>query len=499
MAYFLSLDQGTTSSRAVIIDECAQVKGMGQHQISQYYPQNGWVEHDPEQIWSTMLQACFDAFHQAKLRASDIAGIGITNQRETTVIWDKKNHKPIYPAIVWQDRRTASVCERLRLAGKETEITQKTGLLLDAYFSATKIQWILNHVPGAKARAAAGELCFGTIETWLLWCMTQGRSHLTDATNASRTLLFNIHTQEWDKDLLTLFDIPSQILPQVVDNYGHFGVADAHLLGAELPICAMAGDQQSAAFGQACFDKGMAKTTFGTGGFLLVNTGEKPVFSSHQLLTTIQYRLPGQLAYGVEGSIFIAGAAIQWLRDNLRLIQHSSDIQTLADEVENSGGVCFVPALTGLGAPYWNPHARGLISGLTRDTRPGHLAQATLDAVCYQTRDLLATMAEDGLILTTLRVDGGMTVNDRFLQRLSDILGVSVQRPRSVETTAQGVAFLTGLALGIYRSLDDIRECWQPDHLFEPRAVDNEVIEEGYRLWCYWVKQMNEMSSLQGQ
>jgi glycerol kinase len=491
MTYILSIDQGTTSSRAVIFNEKGNIQAIGQHEISQYFPHDGWVEHDPEQIWSTTLQSCFDALNNAKLSATDIAGIGITNQRETTVVWNKHTGKPIYRAIVWQDRRTAEICKKLKNEGHEKNITQKTGLLLDPYFSATKLNWILDNVSDARRQAELGELLFGTIETWLLWRLTDGRSHFTDVTNASRTMLFNIHTQQWDDELLQLFNIPKLILPEIVDNYGDFGVLDKNLLGAAIPVCAMAGDQQAAAFGQACFHLGMIKSTYGTGCFVLLNTGNIPTTSHHKLLTTIQYRIPGHLAYGLEGSIFIAGAAVQWLRDNLGLIQRSSDIQTLAEQVSDNGGVYFVPAFTGLGAPYWNPHARGMIAGLTRDTYAGHLARATLEAVCYQTRDLLHAMQEDGADINCLRVDGGMVVNDHLMQFLADILAVRVERPKIVETTALGVAFLAGLQLGIYRSLTEITALWQLEHTFSP-AMSLTARERLYDKWLYWVGRVND-------
>lgn len=491
MTYILSIDQGTTSSRAVIFNKHGDIQAIGQHEISQYFPHDGWVEHDPEQIWSTTLQSCFDALNHAKLSALDIAGIGITNQRETTVVWNKKTGKSIYRAIVWQDRRTADWCEKLKLEGHESNITQKTGLLLDPYFSATKLAWILDNVPYARQQAEQGELLFGTIETWLLWRLTEGRSHLTDVTNASRTMLMDIHTQQWDEELLQLFNIPKLLLPKIVDNYGDFGLLDKNLLGAAIPICAMAGDQQAAAFGQACFHPGMIKSTYGTGCFVLLNTGDKPAVSHHKLLSTIQYRIPGHLAYGLEGSIFIAGAAVQWLRDNLRLIQRSSEIQALAEQVPNNGGVYFIPAFTGLGAPYWNPYARGMITGLTRDTHAGHIARATLEAVCYQTCDLLNAMQEDGAKIDCLRVDGGMTVNDSLLQFLADILSVRVERPKVVETTALGVAFLAGLQLGIYRSLAEITALWQLEHTFNPAMALTER-ERLYGKWLYWVEKVND-------
>lgn len=491
MTYILSIDQGTTSSRAIIFNNEGNIQAIGQHEISQYFPHDGWVEHDPEQIWSTTLQSCFDALNNAKLSANDIKGIGITNQRETTVVWNKHTGKPIYRAIVWQDRRTANWCDKLKQEGHEKLIAEKTGLLLDPYFSATKLHWILENVSHARQLAEKGELLFGTIETWLLWRLTNGKNHFSDVTNASRTMLFNIHTQEWDEELLELFNIPKSMLPKIVDNYGDFGILDNNLLGAAIPICAMAGDQQAAAFGQACFYPGMIKSTYGTGCFVLLNTGTKPAVSQHKLLTTIQYRIPGQLSYGLEGSIFIAGAAVQWLRDNLGLIQRSGDIQTLAEQVSDNGGVYFVPAFTGLGAPYWNPHARGMIAGLTRDTYAGHIARATLEAVCYQTRDLMNAIYEDGADINCLRVDGGMTVNDNLMQFLADILAIRVERPKVVETTALGVAFLTGLQLGIYQSLEEITELWQLEHVFNP-ALSLSERTRLYDKWLYWVEKVND-------
>lgn len=491
MQYLLAIDQGTTSSRAVIFDETCQIKGVGQHEISQYFPEDGWVEHDPEQIWSTTLQSCFDALNQAQLSAQAIAGIGITNQRETSIIWDKITGKPVYRAIVWQDRRTTTMCENLKAQGYETLIHAKTGLLLDPYFSATKIAWILDNIAGVRQRAENGELLFGTIETYLLWRLTESHNHFTDVTNASRTLLFNIHTQEWDAELLALFNIPAALLPKIVDNCGQFGLLNKNLLGAAIPICALAGDQQAAAFGQACFQPGMIKSTYGTGCFMLVNTGKQPVNSAHKLLTTIQYRIGKEIAYGLEGSIFIAGAAVQWLRDNLHLIQRSSDIQALADQVADNGDVYFIPAFTGLGAPYWQPHARGLIAGLTRDTRAGHLARAALEAVCYQTRDLLNAMAEDGVKIESLRVDGGMTNNESLLQLLADISRVKVERSKIIETTALGISFMVGLELGIYSSLTEITKLWQYDVNCQPEKSLMQA-NELYKKWQYWVGKCSE-------
>lgn len=489
MRHILVVDQGTTSSRAIIFNEHAQLLAIGQHDLDQYYVQNGWVEHDAEAIWATTRQSCLDVMAQAQISPKAIIGLGITNQRETTVVWNKYTGKPIYHAIVWQDRRTTKWCENLKAQGHEKFITEKTGLLLDPYFSASKLAWLLDNIPDARQQAEDGSLLFGTIDTWLLWQFTKGRSHYTDVTNASRTLMFNIHTQQWDDELLALFNLPKCMLPEVKDNCADFGEVHQDWFGAPMLICAMAGDQQSAAFGQACFEPGMVKSTYGTGAFMLLHTGSKPVASQHNLLTTIQYRVQGQLAYGLEGSIFIAGAAVQWLRDNLHLIQHSSEIEVLAEQVSDNGGVYFIPAFTGLGAPYWNPHARGMITGLTRDTQPGHLARATLEAVCYQTRDLLQAMQRDGAHINSLRVDGGMTVNNILMQSLANILAIGVERPAVIETTALGAAFLTGLQLGLYASMAEISALWQLEQAFKPK-LPVEKREVQYQQWLYWVNKL---------
>ncbi|NNM59008.1 MAG: glycerol kinase GlpK [Legionellales bacterium] len=493
MSYILVVDQGTTSSRSLVFNERGQPLAIGQHEIKQYYPQNAWVEHDAEMIWLTTLQACVDVLAQAKVSVSEIIGLGITNQRETTVVWNKHTGKPIYHAIVWQDRRTTQWCENLKAQGYEKTVTEKTGLLLDPYFSASKLAWLLDNIPNARKQAEEGLLLFGTIDTWILWQLTKGRSHYTDVTNASRTLLFNIHTQQWDTELLTLFNIPKYMLPEVKDNCADFGEVDKAWFGCAIPICAMAGDQQSAAFGQACFHSGMVKSTYGTGAFMLLHTGSQPVLSQHKLLTTIQYRVGDQLAYGLEGSIFIAGAAVQWLRDNLHLIQHADEIQALAEQVPDNGDVYFIPAFTGLGAPYWDPHARGMITGLTRDTQAGHLARATLEAVCYQTRDLLQAMQKDGAKIDCLRVDGGMTVNDTLMQSLADILAIRVERPVVIETTALGVAFLTGLQQGLYASMAEISDLWQLQQGFMPLLPARDR-EERYQKWLYWVKKLTNLA-----
>ncbi len=468
--HILAIDQGTTSSRAIVFTKAGKNVGVAQQEFKQYYPQNAWVEHDPEQIWATTLQCCQEAILKAGLTPQDIAAIGISNQRETTIVWDKATGKAVYPAIVWQDRRTAEACQKLSVrSGVNRQIKHKTGLLLDSYFSATKIAWILDNVEGARKRAENGELLFGTVDCYLLWRVTGGKTHATDASNASRTMLFIIRESCWDDDLLSLFKIPRAMLPTVVDNAGELGVIDAKLLGAAIPVCGMAGDQQAATVGQACFEKGMIKSTYGTGCFVLLNTGEKVVFSKNRLLSTIAYQINGKVTYGLEGSIFIAGAAIQWLRDGLKLFQSSSETEALARSIDSNEGVYMVPAFTGLGAPYWDPHARGAISGLTRDTGIAHIVRAALEAVCYQTQDLMQAMTADYKSeLATLRVDGGMVANDWLLQFLSDILHLDVQRPACIETSALGAAFLAGLGVGLYGSLDEVAKIWSEQQTFTP-------------------------------
>lgn len=467
--YLLAIDQGTTSSRAVLFDHHAQPLRQAQHEFTQYYPSPGAVEHDPEEIWQTTLQCCRDVLQQAQVPASAIAGIGITNQRETTIIWDRQTGKPLHRAIVWQDRRTADLCEQFKRDPRAATVQAKTGLLLDPYLSATKIRWILDHIPNAQTRAERGELAFGTVDTFLLWRLTNGKVHATDATNASRTLLFNLHTQQWDDELLALFNIPRAILPGVHDNCAAFGETEASLLGSAIPITAMIGDQQAALVGQACFTPGLLKCTYGTGGFCLVNTGDKLVHSQHQLLGTIAYRLHGKVTYGLEGSFFNAGTSIKWLRDNLGLIAQSKDADTLAATVADTQGVVFVPAFTGLGAPYWNPHARGALLGLTRDTQKAHIARAALEAVAYQTCDLLHAMTNDGIPpVKTLRVDGGMAASDWLLQFLADMLDCTIQRPHHIETTALGAATLAGLGAGVFKSLAQLEDFWSPDRVVTP-------------------------------
>ncbi|MEP3166629.1 MAG: glycerol kinase GlpK, partial [Marinobacter sp.] len=427
--YLLAIDQGTTSSRAIVFDATGTSVATAQQEFHQYFPKDGQVEHDAREIWGSTLAVCREALKESGISASALAGIGITNQRETTVIWDRKTGEPIHHAIVWQDRRTASVCTKLKSDGHENTVVDRTGLLIDPYFSATKIAWILDHVEGARARAEAGELAFGTVDSWLLWNLTGGRSHRTDATNASRTALFNIHEQRWDDELLALFRVPAALLPEVLDSAADFGVVDEQWLGAPVPVAGIAGDQHAALIGQACFEPGMAKSTYGTGCFLMLNTGDKALRSENRLLTTMAYRLNGKPCFAMEGSIFVAGAAMQWLRDGLRLIRHASESSAYATEVGVDNPVYLVPAFTGLGAPHWDPHARGAIMGLTRDTGIAEIVTAGLQSVCYQTKDLIRAILNDGASLQALRVDGGMVVNDWVMQFLADILNVSVDRP----------------------------------------------------------------------
>ncbi|WP_138440831.1 glycerol kinase GlpK [Marinobacter alexandrii] len=467
--YLLAVDQGTTSSRAIVFDDTGASVASDQQEFHQYFPQDGWVEHDAIEIWESTLAVCRGALEKANVAAADLSGIGITNQRETTVIWERSTGKPIYHAIVWQDRRTASLCTKLKTDGHEDTVVERTGLLIDPYFSATKIAWILDNVEGARVRAEAGELAFGTIDSWLLWNLTGGESHCTDATNASRTALFNIHDQDWDDKLLELFRVPRSLLPEVLDSAADYGTAQAEWLGAPVAIAGVAGDQHAALIGQACFEPGMAKSTYGTGCFLMLNTGDKALRSENRLLTTMAYRLNGRPCYAMEGSIFVAGAAMQWLRDGLKLIKHASESTAHAESVGVENPVYLVPAFTGLGAPHWDPHARGAIMGLTRDTGIAEIVTAGLQSVCYQTKDLIRAIQNDGAHLKTLRVDGGMVVNDWVMQFLADILDVTVDRPKITETTALGAAYLAGLQTGVYSSLEEIAKLWECEHRFEPR------------------------------
>ncbi len=466
--HILAIDQGTTSSRAMVFDARGRSLHTSQREFRQIFPRPGWVEHDPEEIWETTLAVCAEAIRASAAQGGTLAAIGITNQRETTLIWDRKTGKPVHNAIVWQDRRTAPECERLSAAGHGQRVTSKTGLLIDPYFSGTKVAWILNNVDGVRERAERGELAFGTVDSFLLWRLTDGAVHATDATNASRTMLYNIHDNVWDQDLLDLLDIPKSMLPEVKDCAAEFGTSAPGVLGVTLPVAGIAGDQQAAAIGQACFSKGMIKSTYGTGCFVILNTGNEPLRSDNQLLTTICYRIGGETTYALEGSIFIAGAAVQWLRDSLGLIKSAAETEALAAGLADNQGVYLVPAFTGLGAPHWDPNARGAVFGITRDTGPAVLARATLESVCYETRDLFEAMAEDGVRPATLRVDGGMVANDWLLQFLADVLDTPVERPVEIETTAVGAALLAGLQIGVFESLDEIGKGWHLDNRFEP-------------------------------
>lgn len=480
--YILSIDQGTTSSRAILFDTDGQVRFTAQQEFAQHFPENGWVEHEPEQLWQSVLDTCRAVLRDNNIAAEQLLTIGITNQRETTLLWDRLSGEPVYNAIVWQDRRTADYCEELNRQGLEGNIRERTGLLIDPYFSATKLRWILNNVPDVRARAERGELAFGTVDTFLLWRLTGGQSHVTDASNASRTMLFNIHTQQWDTDLLQLFDIPSSVLPQVMDSSADFGKTEASILGQPVSIEGVAGDQQASLFGQACFHPGMAKSTYGTGCFMVANTGSQPILSDNRLLTTVAYRLNGQPTYALEGSIFSAGATVQWLRDGLKLISHASQAEAMTEAVKDPLKVFLVPAFTGLGAPYWDPNARGAILGLTRDTTLNDIVTAGLQAVGYQTKDLQKAMERDGIRPENFRVDGGMAENRYVLQFLANILGATVDRPQVTETTALGVAYLAGLRAGVFASLAQIEQTWKAEYRFVP-AIDKNRRDNLYEGW----------------
>jgi glycerol kinase len=467
MKYVLALDQGTTSSRAIVFDHAGAPVATAQREFRQIFPRPGWVEHDADEIWASQSGVAADALRQAGIAPTDIAALGITNQRETTVVWDRATGRPITNAIVWQDRRTAATCDRLKRDGHAAAIRRKTGLVIDAYFSGTKLQWILQHVPGARARARRGELAFGTIDSWLVWNLTGGRVHATDASNASRTMLFNLHTGDWDDDLLRLLGIPRSILPTVRGSSEVYG--DCTLWGAPIPIAGIAGDQQAALFGQVCTRPGMVKNTYGTGCFMLMHTGAKPIASKHNLLTTVAWRRGGRTEFALEGSIFIAGAVVQWLRDGLGLIKTSAEVEALAAQVPDNGGAYLVPAFAGLGAPHWDQYARGLVAGLTRGTTAAHLARAALEGIAYQVHDVLHAMqADSGIRLKELRVDGGACANNLLMQFQADLLGVPVVRPRVTETTALGAAYLAGLAVGYWRDEAEIAAQWQADHRFTP-------------------------------
>ena len=478
----LAIDQGTTSSRALIFDSQGNKLSVGQQEFAQHFPDNGWVEHDAMEIWQSTIASCRNALENASITSEQIRCIGITNQRETTIVWDRETGIPIYNAIVWQDRRTSAYCEDLKTQQLEETIQQKTGLLIDAYFSASKIHWILENVAGARERAEDGELAFGTVDCFLLWHLSKGRSHRTDATNASRTQLFNIHTQQWDDELLEIFDIPASLLPTVENCAAEYGECDAELFGSAIPITGIIGDQQAAAFGQCCFSAGMAKSTYGTGCFLLLNTGNQVVKSTNRLLSTVAFRLNGETSYALEGSIFMAGATMQWIRDGLQLIEQASESEALAEQTSEDLSVYLVPAFTGLGAPYWDPTARGALFGLTRDSGVKEVVTAALLSVCYQSKDLLIAIEADGGTVTSLRVDGGMANNDYVLQKLSDLLNLDVLRPQLTETTALGAAYVAGLQAGIFESLDEISAKWQLDQSFEP-GKDNAWREKQYDGW----------------
>ena len=481
--YILSLDQGTTSSRAIIFDKKGEVIAVAQKEFTQIFPQSGWVEHDALEIWSSQASVAAEATVKAGINGKNIAAMGITNQRETVIVWDKNTGKPIYNAIVWQDRRTASFCDELKQQGKEEIIRNKTGLIIDAYFSATKIKWMLDNVPNARAEAEAGNLICGTVDTWLIWNFTKGDLHVTDVTNASRTLLFNIHTMAWDDELLELFTIPKSMLPAVKQSSEVYGETKSTLFAHPIPIAGIAGDQQAALFGQMCTQPGMVKNTYGTGCFMLMNIGKEPKLSKNNLLTTVAWQINGETNYALEGSIFIAGAVVQWLRDGLGIIKTAADIEELALKVENTGGVYFVPAFAGLGAPYWDSNARGTIVGLSRGTTASHIARAAIESIAYQTADVLKAMEADaGVKIKELRVDGGATANNILMQFQANLLNCKVIKPRVVETTALGAAYLAGLATGYWKDIAEIQQLWESDTVFDPAAATAET-ETGFKEW----------------
>lgn len=474
--YILALDQGTTSSRAILFDQAGSILTVAQKEFKQHYPQPGWVEHDPEEIWSTQFSVMAEVMAKKGIKTDEVAAIGITNQRETTIVWDRESGRPIYNAIVWQDRRTADYCDALKAQGLNAFIQQKTGLVIDAYFSASKLKWILDNVPGAREKANRGQLAFGTVDSWLVWKLCGSKLHITDVSNASRTMLLNIHTCEWDEELLRLFDIPQSLLPEVKPSSKVYGVTEAVVKHANIPVAGIAGDQQAALFGQMCTQPGMVKNTYGTGCFMLMNTGEKAVVSTNNLLTTIAWKLHNRVEYALEGSIFIAGAVVQWLRDGLQIIRSSGDVEIMAAEVPHTDGVYMVPAFAGLGAPYWNQHARGSLFGVTRGTTKAHIARAALDSIAYQTTDVLKAMESDaGISIRELRVDGGATINNLLMQFQSDLLQVPVIRPKVYETTALGAAYLAGLAVGYWDSVEEVQKQWQVDARFAPAMPPEQV------------------------
>ncbi|MFP4619898.1 MAG: glycerol kinase GlpK [Bacteroidales bacterium] len=481
--YILSLDQGTTSSRAVIFNHRGEIASVAQKEFKQYYPRPGWVEHDAGEIWSSQVAVVAEAISSIGINGKNLAGIGIANQRETTIVWDRETGKPVYNAIVWQDRRTSRYCEQLKNEGWVEKIQEKTGLIIDAYFSGTKVKWILDNVEGAREKAKAGKLAFGTVDSWLIWNLTRGDQHITDVSNASRTMLYNIREMKWDDELLGLMGIPKSMLPEVTSSSGDLGQTRTTIFAHSIPIGGIAGDQQAALFGQQCTAQGMAKNTYGTGCFLLMNTGEQPIKSNNNLLTTVAWKIGDKVNYALEGSIFIAGAAVQWLRDELGLIQSAPEVESLAKTVEDNGGVYFVPALAGLGAPHWDQYARGAIVGLTRGVNKGHFARAALEGIAFQTMDVINAMeADSGIKLKTLHVDGGASANGLLMQFQSEAIGGPVVRPKQVETTALGAAYLAGLAVGYWKDMDDLHEQWQQDKIFEP-VMDKEQVSHYRRKW----------------
>lgn len=484
----LALDQGTTSSRAILFNHNGQIEYMSQKNFEQIYPTPGWVEHDPNEIWSSQISVAAEIIAKAGISGLEVAAIGITNQRETTIVWDKETGEPIYNAIVWQDRRTSKYCDELKEQGHAEMIQKKTGLILDAYFSATKLKWILDHTEGAREKAEAGKLCFGTVDTWLVWKLTRGKMFITDVSNASRTMLLNIHTLEWDDELLELFDIPRAILPEVKQSSEIYGETATTLFSTKIPIAGIAGDQQAALFGQMCTTPGMVKNTYGTGCFLLMNTGKEAVSSKNNLLTTVAWKINGEVNYALEGSVFVGGAAIQWLRDGLKLINSAEEVNDLAKTVEDNGGVYFVPALTGLGAPYWDQYARGTIVGVTRGTTNGHIARATLEGIAFQVCDIVKAMeADSGTPSLELRVDGGASASDLLMQIQADLFGVKITRPKTLETTALGAAYLAGLAVGYWKNIDEIQSQWIVDKDFLP-TLDKEKTDNMVHFWNKAVK-----------
>ena len=493
--YILSLDQGTTSSRAIVFDKKGNIISKAQKEFTQYFPKSGWVEHDPREIWSSQAGVATEAIANKGLDVEHIAAIGITNQRETVVVWDKNTGKPIYNAIVWQDKRTSEYCDQLKKEGKAAMIKQKTGLVIDSYFSGTKVKWILDNVEGARAKAESGDLILGTIDSWLVWNFTKGKQHVTDVTNASRTLLFNINTMEWDDELLALLTIPKSMLPKVKDSSEVYGHTTSTFYDTKIPISGIAGDQQAALFGQMCTKPGMVKNTYGTGCFMLMNIGEKPIVSKNNLLTTVAWKINGKTTYALEGSVFIAGAVVQWLRDSLKIIRNSSDVEALASSVDSTDGVYFVPAFAGLGAPHWNQQAKGTMFGLTRGSTDAHIARAALESIAFQTMDILKAMEADADIsIKELRVDGGATINNMLMQFQSDVLNTITVRPKVVETTAMGAAFLAGLAVGYWEDAEEIQDIWQTDKTFSPKE-DRTEIKTHIKGWYkaidaleYWTK-----------